>query len=532
MFRQISSSFRFEMLSRIISLLWMGTLVAASISNPMLSYPGRDSGIFLYIGSLILKGKMPYLDVWENKGPLIFYINALGLFVSNGSRWGVWFLELLFLLGAAWTGYLVIKQRMGVTPALLAIYIWLSALGNVLQGGNFSEEYALLFSLIAVFAFLKSLEQPGNRSFLLLIGISLALNFLLRPNNVSQQVAALTAYFVLTILSRNWRLLFKRIAFVVLGSLIIIIPVVVYFYMRGALIEMINVVFVFNYQYSEGNDMAGLLSRLANASASIGWIFVILGVAGYILSLVSLLKRGELETMTGSFLLLNVIGWPIEAFLSTLSERNYPHYFMGWTPYIGFLCAYIIHVLMQNSSRRLGKYAVTALLALWIIGITSRIDLWRDYGTVISGLFLPEARLEYVDPVASYIRENTLPADKVLVWGFRPMINFVSERESPVSFLPYPFVHVRTGLTNHWADQFYRQFTSDPPVLIVNMIDDSLRGLIPDLDLNVRKQEKIKYKDVVLAPNLRDILSFIDKNYVLVETVDRHNIYRLKSSSP
>src|SRR3972149_2535829 len=93
-------------------MVWMAVLIVSKLSTPAVSYPGRDGGIFLYIGSLILKGRIPYLDVWENKGPLVFYINALGLFLPNGSRWGVWFLEFLFFLAAGWIGWLILKRTM------------------------------------------------------------------------------------------------------------------------------------------------------------------------------------------------------------------------------------------------------------------------------------------------------------------------------------------------------------------------------------------------------------------------------------
>ncbi|MBK8823950.1 MAG: hypothetical protein IPN58_15495 [Anaerolineales bacterium] len=86
--KQLPSSLRYGLFEKIITTGWLGLLILGILSNPLFSYPGRDGGIFLYIGSLILKGKIPYLDVWENKGPLVFYINAFGLFLTNGSRWG------------------------------------------------------------------------------------------------------------------------------------------------------------------------------------------------------------------------------------------------------------------------------------------------------------------------------------------------------------------------------------------------------------------------------------------------------------
>jgi hypothetical protein len=128
--------------------------------------------------------------------------------------------------------------------------------------------------------------------------------------------------------------------------------------------------------------------------------------------------------------------------------------------------------------------------------------------------------------------ENTSPGQKVFVWGFRPIINFVSERESPVSYLPYPLIHVKTPLGNHWADQFYSQLTTDPPVLIMNVIELTDRARIPDLDPVVRKKNKIKYKEVVLAQNLSETQDFIKENYTRIGTVDGCDIYRLKTSIP
>lgn len=512
---------------------WLGLLVLGILSNLLFSYPGRDGGIFLYIGSLILKGKIPYLDVWENKGPLVFYINALGLFLTNGSRWGVWLLEFLFLFCAGWIGYALIKRIMGVIPALIGTFIFITAAGNVLQGGNFSEEYSLLFSFVAAFFYLKSLEKPDNKFYGLLIGVSLGANILLRPNNISIQVAAAAGYFILSIVSRDWRLLFQRAALIMLGAVAVLAPVIFYFTLQNALVEMINVVLVFNTQYSEGGGLSRFLGGLLSASSSIGWTFVIGALFGYGMSLWSFFKREAFNTTLGKFLLILIIGWPLEAVLSSLSGRNYPHYFLGWSLYLGLLCAYAAHILLTRFVPRAEKYAIACALILFAVILPGKINVWKDYSAVLAYLWTsPKAGLDYRDPVALYIRENTSLQDEVFIWGFRPVINYASDRESPVSFLPYPLIHVDTPLGEYWAEQFYSQFTTDPPVLVVNMIESADRERIPDIDPEVRKQYKIKYKDVVLAHNYKDMLDFIHQNYTRVNTVGGSDIYRLNAGFP
>ncbi len=530
--KQLPSSLRYGLFEKIITTGWLGLLILGILSNPLFSYPGRDGGIFLYIGSLILKGKIPYLDVWENKGPLVFYINALGLFLTNGSRWGVWLLEFLFFLGAGYIGYTLVKRLMGMIPALIGTFIWITAAGNTLQGGNFSEEYSLLFSFIAVLFYLKSLERSDHKIYTFLVGVSLGANILLRPNNIGMQAGAAGAYFVLAILSRDWRLLFQRAILMLFGVVVVLAPVVLYFTLQGALQEMINVVLVFNAQYSEGGGLTRILEGLLNASASIGFVFVVIALLGYGLSLFSFFKRQAVDTLLGKFLLILVIGWPIEAVLSSLSGRNYPHYFLGWSPYLGLLAAYLTYIFLRKFAPRAEQYTFVFLLALLAILPIGKINVWKNYGAVLAQIVSSETDVDYRDPVTSYIRENTAPQDEVFVWGFRPIINFASDRESPASFLPYPLIHVDTPLGEHWADQFYSQFTADPPELVINMIEPADRERIPDIDPEVRKQYKIKYKDVVLAHNYKDMLDFIHENYTRVDTVDGYDIYRLNSQTP
>jgi hypothetical protein len=532
MLNQMSLRFRSVSPVKVLTFMWMGLLSLGILSNPYFSYPGRDGGIFLYVGSLILKGKIPYLDVWENKGPLVFYINALGLALSGGSRWGVWFLEFLFFFGAGVLGYGVIKRLMGAIPALVGTFVWIITAGNVLQGGNFSEEYSLLFSFIAIFAFWKSLEQPHKNFYSLLAGISLGLNILLRPNNISMQIAAAGAYFVMAVFSKEWRIFFTRALWYAIGLLLVMIPVILYFASQGALTEMINVVLVFNIQYSDGFNLVTVLDGLRSASLSIGIEYVAIAILGYVLSLWLFFKNG-INTLLGKFLLILLIGWPIEAVLSALSGRNYLHYFIGWAPYAGLLCSYAAYLLLRQFAPNSEKYSVYILLVFIVITLFGNIKVWKDYGAVLAQKFsAPNAGMDYRDPVASYIMENTSPGEKVFVWGFRPIINFMSGRESPASFLPYPLIHVDTPLGDHWAEQFYSQLTTDPPALIVNMIEPADRERIPDLDPLVRKQYKIKYKEVVLAPNLQDTLDFITKNYVRIGEVDGYDIYRLQTSTP
>ncbi|MBM3126780.1 MAG: hypothetical protein FJZ87_17210 [Chloroflexi bacterium] len=519
--------------TRWLTLAWFVILILGVLSNPMIDSPGRDSGIFLYIGSQVLKGKIPYLDVWENKGPLVYYINALGLFISKGSRWGIWLMELIVFLIAAWIFYGIIKRTMGPLPALGGTFVWIWATGNVLQGGNFSEEYSLFFFAVAVLCYMKSLEAPHQSVFGFIIGASLGFNILLRPNNVAIQASIAAVYLLLSFQNGEWWLLINRWIRIGLGTVLVVMPGVFYFALRGALDEMVDIVLKFNYQYSSGYDIRRMIDGIGSASLAIGISWIIPGVIGYGLALHALIRRVIMRSILGKLLLLLVIGWSLEAVLSTLSGRNYPHYFILWTPYLGFMCSYLLYIVVKPYQPWLERYTLPVLISFVVLAFACRIDAFGKYGLVlVTWWSYPGTEIDYVHPVAHYIQENTMPGEKVLVWGFRPAINFMSGRDSPVSFLPYPLIHVDTSLGHFWAEQFFAQFTGDPPALIIDMVEPADRERIPVLDPLIRKTQKIKWKSVVLAPNLNDTLDFIKSNYELVDIVDGYDIYRLKVELP
>ena len=86
-------------LQALLLIIFIGLLVGIVLAqaNPFYQSPNRDGGLFMYMGDRLLKGDVLYVDIWDNKGPLIFYLNALGLFLGRGLRWGVWGLEYVFL---------------------------------------------------------------------------------------------------------------------------------------------------------------------------------------------------------------------------------------------------------------------------------------------------------------------------------------------------------------------------------------------------------------------------------------------------
>ncbi len=71
-------------------------LLFCSKSSPL--YPMNDwvdVNCFYTMGKSLLHGKVPYRDLYEQKGPVLYFVYALIALVSPGSFWGVWLLEIV-----------------------------------------------------------------------------------------------------------------------------------------------------------------------------------------------------------------------------------------------------------------------------------------------------------------------------------------------------------------------------------------------------------------------------------------------------
>lgn len=502
-------------LTAVVALLL--TLAVLSQANPLRTFPSLDSGYYLYIGQQILQGKIPYLDLWESKPPGIFYINALGLLLGRGTRWGIWALELFSLLVSAALGFFAVRRHYGFFPALFGMLAWLWGIQGVLQGGNLTEEYALPFNFAAILLFSLSLQSPRNRYYPFLIGVTFAGSFLLRANNAGVQVALVLAWFLHALLQRTFRELTFRLQWSGLAVLLTFGLTGSFFAMQGNLREMIDAALVFNFYLSGGekNLISGLISGFGFIGIPSGFALL-----GYVL-LVTVPDKND------PWKLFLLILFPLETILSSLSGRGYPHYYITWMPVVALLSAYLLADLKELvavfNARR--GWVMSGLLAILLVLLAGSL-------TEVGASFIQIATnrqqgIEMDDPLAAYLRKNTEPDDAVLVWGGRLAYNYLSRRESPSSVLFYPLL-VDSPISSRLAERFLSEVTASPPTLIVDTHAVN-QDLLPALDPKVRReQEKVGKLWKTLPANIGSFYEFVEQNYAQETVVGGSTIYRLR----
>jgi len=525
--RQLPFSYKQVVLILLLVLL---TFMVLAQANPILKVPGRDNGTYLYLGSQILKGKLPYRDAWESKPPAIFYVNALGLYIGKGSRLGVWLLEFITIFAAGLISYFSLHKRWGAPPALFGLLVWYYGLFRTLEGGNLTEEYSLPFAFLGSLAFVLSLEQPGNRFPDLLIGMTFAASFLFRPNNAIIQSAIVLTQILLSLIKRRYQLLFLRLGTMAAGALIIFAIPVLYYWQKGLLQELYYAAIGFNVIYSE-TPIASHLNPLRSGFMLLGvsaWIALL----GFVLSLVLMVYSYGKDRSLDEITLFMTIGWLAIIPFSDPANRGYTHYFMNWLPLIALSSAALFSILqtklpiiakLRTSSETLDMGALLILVV--VIFITSRIgtSYLRSFDRLLGHNGLISGRRS---TLSMYINKNTSPGELVFFWGGYPNENFMAQRDAPTPYLYYP-LYLESDLSNRINDSFLQSFTTQKPILIVDM--NYTRAL--SFDAEVRAAQLASGVDIFRLPkNFDRVCAFIEENYYLEEIVSGKKIYRLNGT--
>ena len=120
------------------------------------NYVGSDAGVFKIIGHAWLHGKIPYKDLFDHKGPFIFFINMLGYLLGGDNKVGVFIIQIVFMtvnvLSIFNISELVTRSNF---YKFIILFISLCFYKATYSEGNRCEEYVLPFILWSHYHILK-----------------------------------------------------------------------------------------------------------------------------------------------------------------------------------------------------------------------------------------------------------------------------------------------------------------------------------------------------------------------------------------
>ena len=443
--------------------LFVFMLFFSSATSPVFdNFYGRDSAYYRFIGASLLKGRVPYRDVWDNKGPILFFIQAIG--ALHGTQNGKISLIFLMQLAALFAGLLIAErtdrfvnssQRHRAVRFSLLTVCALPVLAAYIQNGNLTEEWSLPFICCSLNLFIRYCMRNRENGYghpckyAFIHGICFAVIAFIRINNSITLCAGLLVIGIILIIKKQWANLFKNIVFGLLGIAVITIPVFVYYLSKHALCEMLYASFIYNLNYAES-----FAHKSFSGHDIIARFFPIL--ISLLLILIHILRTRVIRPVDVIILVIVIAN---AAMLTKLN--TYLHYYLILFPVYLFIL--VLYVKIPDVPD-----ALLMLAAFMIIWSDSKAILLRNFDLNRTPIFL--AANTYL-PKAERGSMIAIDVDPViyLMKGVTPCSRFAA------------FQHHILPINQEFEQEFITTVSDEKPLWIIKPKGDIPFGTIQDL---------------------------------------------------
>lgn len=393
-----------------------------------------DSSVFNYIGLAMTKGAVPYRDVFDHKGLLLYFLNAIGAFISKDS--GIWFVEFLSMMATLYIMYRIARLFTTRWFSILLIIISLCPMFTYFEGGNFTEEFALPHIAYAVFCFIDYFVNSKITNFrLVLCGLSFAAVLFLRQNMIAVWLVFCIGVLVNSILKKEYKQLARFILYFLVGVFILVIPFIIYILANNAWKDFIYDYWIYNFSYTSD-------SGVSKWQAFFHFANNIIIIAAFVCILYRIVKEKNKFDVLYLICMLATIG------VMALSGYTFAHYAMIMLP---LLIYPFVNALKDEKVNCVVLFIlIFAVVPAWLTYVKTIDVKYKERNT--------EQSVGTTYDICSYIQQNTAEDDPIAVYGNWNIIYLQSNRMSATKYC----YSVPT-----LEDEYYEELDKAKPVLIV-----------------------------------------------------------------
>lgn len=423
--------------------------------------PYMDSSVYLYIAKVMRSGGVMYRDVFDHKGPLLYLINYLGTVIN--ARHGVWLLELASFFLTSLFSFKIVRRFCSVSLSLLGAVCAVLLLSSFFNGGNNPEEYALPFITGSLLIFTEYFADGAvSRKKLLLCGLCWMAVMLIRPNMIGCWIVFCVAVLIREIREKTLRI-GRFLGWFLLGAALLLLPILAYLMMEGALDDFWSQYILFNFVYTGAEDV----DRFTIMTYYMCQPPVLLSICTALICSCYDKELRELAIIECCFVVAVVC-------LTGISGRTYAHYGVALMPLYVLPMAFALRALQNATKGHILFYAGVAavtlgLLTPWLRSIKS---LPRRTPYSQSAKFV----------LSAIIAENTTPEDKIIACGNSDLFYICSDRMAASKYsYQLPIGEADPAI----YDEFLEELSNDPPKVIVTSVN-TVNGILDLDELNLR----------------------------------------------
>ena len=350
------------LLSLLLAVLY--GLIFFSSNTPIGPAISSDNAIYLTMGTAMAEGQAPYIDIFDHKGPLVFILQALPQLFSGGySTLSVFCQEVLFLFACL----VVIAKIAGefASPVFPVQLVYLTLGATLLGGGNLTEEYAAVFTLLGLYLIVRVFkgDLPDRADGLLPraagLGALAALAFLTRANNALVLFAMTGTLALFLAFKKRFLALGRCAGGFILGAAAASLPVCLWLFSHGALYESFYGSILHNMMYAGTGSASRMQMLLHNEYGHLAMVIAAISCSGAL----TIIKKSPALSVS------MVMGAAAAGMGAFISHKFYNHYLYIGVPLAALGAAALIGFFAQMGKRQRAATIALCVLAcaLWLV---------------------------------------------------------------------------------------------------------------------------------------------------------------------
>lgn len=224
-----------------------------------------DVNAFFTMGKSMINGVVPYKELFEQKGPLLYFIYGIGSLISKTSFLGIFILEVvsltITLIYIVKISNLFFKKDQSYIILPIILTIILSS--KVFTHGGSCEEFCFPFIIITLYYFTKYLQSSKiNNKETMLVGIMASCILMMKYTLLGFHLGFIIVVLIKSYQVKDFSGLLKKMLWFIIGFLLGSLPWLLYFFINDGLKDFIEVYFLFNMtSYSEKMSVFKKIAR-------------------------------------------------------------------------------------------------------------------------------------------------------------------------------------------------------------------------------------------------------------------------------
>lgn len=319
----------------------------------------QDINWYITMGNGLLENKIPYKDLYEQKGPIVYFVFSFFCMFSNPYRMAFIFEIICISIFLFFSYKIMIKfvsNKLSLFSIILVAFITLTSPYFVVGGGAL-EEYCLSVFSYMLYCFIEFIHDKKQFNFIrsmiwgILIGVLLLSKFTLLA------LPFIIFVYISFVLLKEKKIknLINMILSFILGVLIVSLPIIIFFIEKNAFYDFVEVYFYNNlFKYKK--------------SVNIGWNFYnicLLGVVPFsfmLFGLISYQAFHKIEKYKKAYLILFS-----SYFFILLVSGNFSYYYLPLCVFVPMGVMFILDFIIRKYPKINNKYLIYIMPAFLLI---------------------------------------------------------------------------------------------------------------------------------------------------------------------